>query len=166
MRASSRPSGPGPWLLVVALALWIAVPELGWGQAKDRIGVTVTLYGDDQVGQSFAYALKEEVRKSSQFRLADAKDALLSIELTSLDESTSDQGKGHSSAIAYAFTMYNLLPYKKGDPQSWYRIYVGSGLLLCGSRSVDDLAKSVMARFDQAIEDYRAAAKSSSSREP
>lgn len=55
------------------------------------------------------------------------------------------------------FTMTNFMPYKKGEPQTWYPIYLSSQVLTIGTRRVDEQARTVVAAVDAALEQYRRA---------
>ena len=51
--------------------------------------------------------------------------------------------------------MSNFIPYKKGNPQTWYLFYLTAQVMTIGQQRLDEQAKSVLAAVDAAVEKYR-----------
>jgi hypothetical protein len=126
-------------------------------QTRPRAGVCVAQEGEDAVGSRLAYAVREELRKSAGYDVVERSKCLYRISLISLDLASGSESQGVRSTVSVVVTMTNLLPLKASDPQTWYPIYLTSGVFTVGSSRVDDQAKSVMALLDQAVEDFKAA---------
>lgn len=122
--------------------------------AQKKILISVSHSGEDVVGESMAYAVREELRKSQAFNVAPAKEALFDIQLISLDTDLASKS-GASSAIAVTFTMANLLPLNSKDPQTWLSLHLQSSVVIVGRNRVDQQARSIVASLDAAIEDLK-----------
>lgn len=120
--------------------------------AQDNaIGISVDHTGEDAVGSRLAFAVREAVRASQAYRLETEENALFEISLITLDP---DDENTHT-ACAIVYTMKNILPYEEGNPQTWLPIFIGSYLQITGSNRVEEQAKSIIARFDAQVEEYR-----------
>lgn len=125
------------------LLVFLLAPGLCLAQSK-RVPVAVSHSGEDQVGRSFAFALKEAIRRSQSFILVDddLTGPRIIVRVVSVDGS--DNQKGASSAIALAVV------YDSVDTP-------GSGILLdlvvkdCGSNRVEACAKRTLPNIDEAV---------------
>jgi hypothetical protein len=55
--------------------------------------------------------------------------------------------------------MRNLNPFREGYPETWYAIYLTSGVLTSGTQRIQEAAESILATLDSAVEDFREAAR-------
>ncbi|HQP88369.1 MAG TPA: hypothetical protein PLL76_19135 [Thermoanaerobaculia bacterium] len=126
-------------------------------ESDTRIAVSVNLSGRDSAGVALAYRVREELRRSRVFREASRKDALLHIDLVTLDPDADDAGGGGRRTVAaVAFMMTNLQPFKKGDPQTWRDISFGHlGVRVVGISRVEQVAASIVATLDEELSRYR-----------
>jgi hypothetical protein len=131
-------------------------------QAQDeKVRVSVAHSGDDSIGVQFAYAVREAVRASNGFKLVSRGESGMDIGLVTVDPERSASSTGLWTAVAVTITMTNFLPYEKGNPQTWYPIYLTSQVLTVGRQRVDDQARAVMAALDSSLDQYRRDAKGS-----
>jgi hypothetical protein len=139
--------------LVVAIAM---APAFALAQKDDgRVQVSVDHSGDDSVGKQFAYAVREAVRASNGFRLTAADSSGLQILIVTVDPERRSQSNNSWTVASITYTMANFLPYEKGNPQTWYPIYLTSQVMTVGTQRVDEQARSVMATLDSQLERYR-----------
>jgi len=125
----------------------------------DKISLSVSHSGNDIVGTRLAFSLREEIRASVGYELQSERP-LVTVLLATLDPNSGDSSReGWSTVAAIVVTMRNDVPYKKGDPQTWYPIYLSSVVQICGSKRVEEIAKLILADVDKTIEDFREAAR-------
>ena len=122
------------------------------GQSTNRIRIWVSLSGDDTIGQGIAYAVREELRRSSIYEVATSETGMFQVRIISID---AGDNEGNMSAIAVSYTMFNYLPLDEGDPQTWYPIYLTTEVLLVGRNRIEQQAKSIVATLDQSIEIFK-----------
>ena len=120
-----------------------------------KTAIAVELSGQDSIGQQLAYTVREELRRSSAYEVSIPKDAVFSINIVSIDLALPNEQRGGSAAVAISYTMSNFIPYKAGDPQTWYPIYLTTEVMAVGRNRVDTQAKSIVATLDQEIEKFR-----------
>lgn len=143
----------------VALALLFAVVVSPLALAEQqKQAVSVSHSGDDTVGGELAFAVREALRRSEGYRLGTDKDALFTIHLVTLDPEVQPAGRGNWTTAAVVYTMANLLPLQKNNPQTWYRIFLTASIVTAGKLSVDDSAMSIVASLDRAVERYKSEA--------
>jgi hypothetical protein len=135
------------WLLVIAA--WVPVAVAAEPQT---IPVRVQHAGEDMVGQRFAYQLREAVRGSKAYRLDQSADAMFTIHLVTLDPDDEAEVRNSRTIAAITMTMSNLVPFERGNPQTWLPIYMNSSVLIVGSGKLESMAQSVLADFDVAVE--------------
>jgi hypothetical protein len=138
--------------IVIALPLVVfsvatAVPV----SAATRLGVGVSLSGEDAPGKGLASAVREKIQRSESYQLVEDKKSDLQIRLVSLDV----DGAGHPSAIAVAYTMTNSAALDEKNPQTWYPIYLTTYVFVVDTKNIDAVAKIVVASLDQQVEGYR-----------
>jgi hypothetical protein len=131
------------------------VPPPALAQAQ-RLAVTVTHSGDDPVGKTLAYSVREELRRSALFEVTVFEESVFRIDLISIDAGTSRDNEGLSSAIAASYTMRNGVPFQTDNPQTWYPIFLTATVHTVGRSRVDEAAKSIVATLDAAIERFKA----------
>ncbi|MDZ4253620.1 MAG: hypothetical protein U1A72_13715 [Sulfuritalea sp.] len=144
-----------PFRLTFALLLFVFVmPGSAWAQ-EQKVSVAVVHSGDDIIGKRLAFALREAIRSSSGYKLADESTSLLRINLTTIDPALSPQSGGAWTAASVVFLMTNIIPLQKGNPQTWYPIYLTSLVLTAGSQRVEEQAKGILASLDNSVEQYK-----------
>ncbi len=161
-RAGSMNSARAAFVAAAAVALAVIVSlgvtgPVAAAEVDTRIAVSVNLSGRDSAGVALAYRVREELRRSSVFREASRKEALLHIDLVTLDPDADDAGGGGRRTVAaVAFMMTNLQPFKKGDPQTWRDISFGHlGVRVVGISRVEQVAASIVATLDEELNRYR-----------
>ena len=118
-----------------------------------KVQVSVSHTGDDSVGRKLAFAVREVVRGSRAFYLVIPDDAGIQVRLITIDPDK--PAAGNWTVATVVILMTNFIPYEKGNPQTWYPIYLGSQVLTVGQSVTDEQAKSVVAAVDAALEKYR-----------
>ena len=140
-------------LAIVAGILAFAQPSASWAQSS-QVKVSVTHSGEDATGKQFVYAIREAIRGSKALTLSIPEDSGIQVRVITVDPS--DRASGSLWTVAsVVLTMANFIPFKNGDPQTWYPIYLTSHVMTVGQQRVDDQAKSIVASVDAAIEKYR-----------
>jgi len=138
--------------LVLALLIFLLAPSLCLAQAAKKIPVAVTHDGDDQVGQSLAFALKEAIRGSQSFFLVDhdtlPESPRIVVRMVSLDLKLSSEQPGLDSAIAIVIVYDSLQTPGNG-------VYITSTIQLCGRKQVEFCAKRRLPDIDWAVESLR-----------
>ena len=119
-----------------------------------KVNVSVTHSGDDAIGKQFVFAVREAIRGSRAFNLSPPDQSGIQVRVITLDPE--DRASGSIWTVAsVVYTMTNFIPFKKGDPQTWYPIYLTSQVMTIGLSRTESQAKSVAATIDLAIEKYR-----------
>ena len=120
--------------------------------AQQKTAVVVLLEGDDAVGRRVAYSLREVVKRSTSYRLAEHIDALFEIKLVSVGGQGSDRRLPSTIAVVHLAT--NLQRLQKGNPQTFLPIYLSHSVLTLGEDQAESGAKSILAMFDSAVQEY------------
>lgn len=127
-----------------------------YGQAQDKkIPVSVSHSGDDSVGKQFAYAVREALRGSNGYRLTSLTDSGIYISIVTVDPERNSNSNGYWTAAAVTYTMKNFIPLEKGNPQTWYPIYLTTQVMTIGTQRTAEQARAVMATIDEQLEAYR-----------
>ena len=143
---------------ITTIALTLALPSLLLAQDTSRLKIDVVHAGDDPVGQSVAQALRDELDGSAAFMIGDTEDHMVRINIVSLDAAGSGSKEGVRSAISVVYTMSNYLPLQKGNPQTWYPIFLTSAIRLVGRERAASVARDILATLDEEMRAYRVAA--------
>jgi hypothetical protein len=142
------------YILAIAIALLSALASA----QENKVLVSVSHSGDDNIGKRLAFSVREAVRSSSGYKLVGQDDSGLEIKLITLDPERSPQNTGNWTVASVTIVMTNFLPYEKGNPQTWYQIYMTSVVMTVGGQRTDEQAKSIVATLDDALDKYRSAA--------
>ena len=130
-------------VLIILLA-----PLYCFAQAK-KIPVAVVPDGEDSVGRSIAFALKEAIRGSESFKFVDddpfPKTPRLVVHLISLDITLSEGNKGSASAISETIVYASQTTPLLGG-------YITSAVQHCGRNKVNECAKGILPNIDRAAE--------------
>ena len=140
---------------LLALLLSAALVSSPASAQDSKVLVSISHSGQDSVGQRFAYAVREAVRSSNGFRLVDEESSGLQVSIVTVDPERASSSSGNWTAASVTYTMANFIPYEKGNPQTWYPIYLTSKVMTIGTQRVEEQAKSVMATLDSSLERYR-----------
>ena len=146
-------------LSIFIIASFLHIPFVFAEEKDDRIPISVSHTGDDSVGKQFAYSVREALRASKGFRLVSPENSGISVRIVTIDPERSADSKSYWTVAAVTYTMANFIPYKKGDPQTWYPIYLATHVMTIGSQRVTEQARTVMASIDEKVEQYRRDAK-------
>jgi hypothetical protein len=126
----------------IFVVLFLTATQLGFGQtAKWKVYVHQT--GDDAVGSRLAYAVKEQINRSTRYELTTRENAHVMIQLVSVD----DSGAG-ATALKSAVAVLETVGH--GNP----RTILQQEVFVVGKDRVDDIASELLADFDQAVTDY------------
>jgi hypothetical protein len=114
---------------------------------EELCSVHVSHSGEDTVGRRFALALKERIKKSALFRLAESRnDASFGVHIVSVDAAIPPlESEGNRSAIALTFVAVN---------PSAPDYFLTMGVRLLGSNRVDESADETLADLDKEVDDY------------
>jgi hypothetical protein len=145
---------------LVAVFLFVLVSASALAQDA-KVAVSVAHSGADAIGKRLAFAVREAIRSSSGYRLVGQDDSTLEVKLVTLDPETSPQSANYWTMASITIVMTNFIPYEKGNPQTWYPIYLTSVAMTVGSSRTEEQAKSVLATLDDALELFRVSARSS-----
>ena len=137
-------------------ALCVQIPA--WAQ-DGKIKVSVSHSGDDSVGKQFAYAVREAIRASNGYQLVSADASGMQVNIITIDPERTSSSGSYWTAASISYTMANFIPFQKGNPQTWYPIYLTSQVMTIGTKRTDEQARSVMATLDEVLEAYRRDAK-------
>lgn len=119
----------------------------------DRLSVTVLHTGDDLVGRSVAYYVREELSRSSRFRLGSDENDIVQILLSTVDPDAAIQQGGRRTAIAVVYTMNNV----GGDSPVGHRpAFLTGQVIVCGSDVADVTGRDIVASIDRAFEVFKA----------
>jgi hypothetical protein len=118
----------------------------------DRIPAAVVHTGSDPVGVSVASNLREELNRSTRYRLVDRDHAFFEVRIVTIDPSVGDEGV--STAIAVTYLAANVLPVEQKNPQTWLPIYLSDGIHIAGRDQVTAVAHLMVSELNQQIERY------------
>lgn len=150
--------------VLIATVLILTTQGVSAQNQDSKVRVSVSHSGEDSVGKQFVYAVREALRASNGFRLSTVEDSGIQVTIVTVDPERSSTSGSYWTAASITYTMTNFLPYEKGNPQTWYPIYLTSQVRTIGTQRVGEQARSVMAAIDSAIEDFRRDARESRSK--
>jgi len=133
--------------LCYAVLMFLMISLCWCAQAADSepVGVVVSCRCEDLVGSQFCFALKEKIRASAGHELvADSHRPAAAMRIVCADTEVGEM-VGHGSAVAITFTVIT----KPSEE------YLATHLVMVGSKRVNDMAASVLADLDEAIEPFR-----------
>ena len=140
--------GTGVPLGLLIVIIFVA-PSICIAQVAKKIPVAISHIGTDQVGQSYAFTLKEAIRGSKSFALVDydtlPQTPRIVVVLVSVEDS---QTTGASSAIGISI-VYD------GPKTPGSGILLTATVITCGSGRVESCAKVTLPRIDSAVEILR-----------
>jgi hypothetical protein len=147
--------------LTIALARQVGGLILGLlllttpAMAQTRVTVHVAHAGTDAAGQTFAYALREEIRRSTGYTYATQEvEALFTLHLSSGSiEEAGLGGRTLGSAVSIAITMMNILPLDTTEPQTWLPIFLTSRAAIVAA-TPDTVAAQTMGWLDSTVQEY------------
>lgn len=105
--------------------------------------VVATLDDGDTVGSQYLYFLREDIRRSSSYRLVDGSQAAWKLIIV-----TVGYPKGKSSIYSAVL----VLDEGPKGPDLYLTNFVGT----CGMNSTESCAKSILGNTDQFIENFKA----------
>ncbi len=143
--------------LLISVAL--AICSITAFAQDSKVGLSVIHSGEDNVGKQLAFALREAIRSSAGFKLVGRDDYGIEVRLITIDPERSPQASGNWTVASVTVVMANFLKYEKGNPQTWYPIYMTSVVMTVGGQRTEEQAKSILATVDDALDKYRAAAR-------
>ena len=133
--------------LALATLIFLLAPAVCLAQAAKKIPVAVGHTGPDQVGQSFAFALKEAIRGSQSFFLVDYetlhKNPRIVVHVVSIDDNPATEAV--SSAIGITIVYNSLQTPGNGT-------YLSSAVFSCGHSRVQSCARNTLPLIDRAVE--------------
>ena len=144
---------------VCSSLLVLAFSSAAFAQDAARTKVDVVYAGGDQVGESVAAAVRTQLFRSPDFALGDGSDHIVRINIVSLDAAAPGSAAGVRSALSVIYTMANYLPLEKGNPQTWYPIFLTSAIRLVGRDRTESVARDIVSTLESEMRGYRAAAR-------
>lgn len=142
----------------ILFAIVLALAFVTASAQDDKVAVSVAHSGEDNIGKRLAFSLREAIRSSSGYKLVDQRDSGMTVKLITLDPERSAASSGNWTVASVTIVMRNFLPFERGNPQTWYPIYMTSVVMTIGGQRTDEQAKSILATLDDALEEFRAAA--------
>ena len=124
---------------------------------SSRTRIAVSHSGTDQVGNEFAFALRESIRNSSGYELVPEERARYFVSLSTLDPQADLSTNGNLTAAAITVTAKNPGPVSPRAPHTWYEVHLTSSVNVVGRDKVEVGARRALASIEAAIEKYRAA---------
>lgn len=137
---------------LLALVL-ISLPVTSTAQSRATVDVRHT--GEDSIGRTLAFALREAVRTSSRYELLAGPKSTFRIALVTLDPDKDTTESGSRTVAALTFTMKNTNPFDSRKPETWYPIYLRSFVIIAGGVRVSDQARSILADLEAEIIEYQ-----------
>lgn len=127
-------------LIILCVVLLYTVPVL----AQDKSGaanVSVEAYGDDMVGRSLVYEVKEEFRDSEAFNLVSSTDESIQVIISTMPKNKDNPSISTIYSVKWVYNVEDVsLPY-----------YIDGTLGYCGSDVVESSARSIVASTDELV---------------
>jgi hypothetical protein len=127
----------------------------GASVAQSRATVDVRHSGEDSVGRTLAFAVREAIRSSAGYELVTGPRAAFRILLVTLDPDRDSGSSGLRTIASVTLTMRNHIRFDDREPQTWYPIYLTSLVTITGTGKVDTQAKSILAALEEQILEYQ-----------
>lgn len=131
---------------IVAVILLCALPmggQQGQEKQKEKAKIYVEAAGNDAVGVRFAFALKEDINRSSNYQVAGMSDHSLRVLLASKDVGQEINGR---AGVLMAVSMVLL-----ADTKSTCSNLLASGVYLVGTDRVNEMAQTLLADIDHYV---------------
>ena len=130
-----------------AFLLFLFLPALCFAQGAKKIPVKVGHDGNDQVGKSVVFALKEAIRGSQSFFLVeDLKRPAISVTLLSVDVDDPDKGIRSSMTV---IVVYDSMTTPGAG------IFLNAVGLMCGRNIAERCAKDILPIIDRGVQFLR-----------
>ncbi len=142
-----------------ATLLLLSLSPLAYAQDAARVKVDVVYAGGDAVGESVAAAVRTQLVRSTDFALGDSADHIVRINIVSLDAAGSGSAEGVRAAISVVYTMANYLPLEKGNPQTWYPIFLTSAIRIVGRDRAEPVARDIVSTLEHEMREYQSASR-------
>ena len=114
-------------------------------------GLSQTIYvehtGDDATGQRFAFALKEAIRRSHAYTLADVKGKGVSVTMTSVPITVGGETIGSAVAVDLSVDPTCVCPASVIPLSQW--------ALVVRNSSAEDTANSMLAAIDHSLSEVK-----------
>lgn len=130
--------------LVLELALLSLSPGLVQPQATPRIPIYVEHSGDDTIGLRYAFAVREQLRKSAGFALASStRTAAITILLATVDMPGGLDGD-RGTAVGYSLIVNNRAS-----------TFLTAGVRLVAASRLEHWSNELIARLDATLDEWR-----------
>jgi len=139
-------------LLYLSLAFSI---EASAQSGNEKIAIHISHSGEDSLGRQFAFTVRETIRASSGYRLGSNVDSIIQVSIVTMDPDRNLSNSGNRTVAAISYTMVNMTPFERSNPQTWYRIFMTNELLLIGSLRLTEQSRAVIATVDEELEEFR-----------
>lgn len=136
----------------IAACLLMAQSAFAAGEASHSVAVRHV--GEDNLGNQLTYAIREQIRASRGFTLIDGPTAEYRISLVTLEPESDQERKGHRTIVSYTFSAKNTNEYRDGSPQTWYSLYITSGISIVGAKKIAEQATDILAALDESVRDF------------
>ena len=121
---------------------------------NDKVGISVSHTGNDSVGTQLAFAVREAIRGSQGYKLAQKDQSGIQIRLITINPDENINSSSWTVATV-VLTMSNFFPYDSKNPQSWYPLYLTSHVMTVGNSKTDEQARKILASVDAEVEKFR-----------
>ena len=149
-------------LIAFGLSVLSAMPCSAQSETASKYTISVNATTEDDIGKQFAYAIREELRKSAKYALIeDGSLSAYQISLVTLDP---NEGRSQTMTVAAvtltAVNMASLFLNEKvasisQSPLFNLRLLFASWVRTVGSSRVEDSARSLVASVDKEVIELR-----------
>lgn len=143
-------------LILLLVVLGLGTHAVARAQSTPKLSVSVSHSGEDSVGERLAFHIREAIRASNAYELVTGPSALFRISLVTLNPDR--ESSGNRTAASYVVSMRNTNPFREQHPETWYPIFMTSGVVTSGSARVKETAEELLATLDSEVEEYRSEA--------
>jgi hypothetical protein len=131
--------------LIAGWLVWAASAKAAGGPLTD-VYVECSVSENDTVGGNFCYAVKEKVRGSAAFRLAEDQPEIgVGVHVITLDPDSHSESAGNRSSVAVVLTTYTSVGTGPGSLE----YYETAAVIDVGEDRVQSMATSVLSDIDR-----------------
>lgn len=135
-----------PMRYLLLLLGFISIPASSFGQSANLpTQISVSHSGDDMVGSTLAYELREKIKSSNQMELARSDKLANGIVVSLVTIDPEEESNVGATQTAYSATWNYLIVRRDGTAQ----FHLSSSVGICGADRVISCAQSLAASTDK-----------------
>jgi len=135
-----------PMRYLLLLLGFISIPVSSFGQsANPPTRISVSHSGDDMVGGTLAYELREKIKASNQMELGRLDELVNGIVVSLVTIDPEKESKVEGTQTAYSVTWNYLIVKRDGTAQ----FYLSSSVGICGTDRVTSCAQNLAVNTDK-----------------